>query len=200
MSNNLRLLKICNTTVTCGHLEKTVSVSHSENSATTIQRAVLKQDLLTAAKELLPDESRLQACLAHYADKTKPVWAQYDTETKRARFTNICRCGYGFLCPNCGPIKGEKTRLLIRGDLMVWGWEGFTACFVVLTLQHFDFEHLSDIDKRIDLAFRKMLDNQTGRKFKARWGLAGFERNPDYTFGEYGHHSHRNLDSVYPLI
>lgn len=160
-----------------------------------VQKAVLKQDLLTAAKELLPDENRLQACLSAVVDVGKPVGIEYasNTEIPKARLTNVCRCDNPWLCPNCGPIIAEKKARMIKEDLTAWAQAGHTSAFVVFTLQHFQFEKLADIDKRLDQALKKMLDTRAGRAFKGRWNIAGRERSPDVTYGENGWHSHRNF-------
>lgn len=173
------------------HLGNTTVKSDSQSSRR-VNNAVQKQDFLTAAKELLPDENRLQACLVATKDKHSQIWLKYDTDKNKAKWDNICRCDYGFICPNCGPIKGEKTRVVIREDLTVWGEAGFTSCSVVLTGQHRKHEALADTDGRMDKAFKKMFDSKAGREFKKKWCYAGFQRNPDYTYGENGHHSHRN--------
>lgn len=161
----------------------------------TIQKAVFKQDLLTAAKELLPNDKRFQGCLVARADADKPVGIEYadNTELPKARFTNVCRCDNPHICPNCGPIIAEQKARLIKKDLTAWGQSGFTSAFVVLTLQHFGFEKLVDVDKRLDQAIKKMFDSRDGRAFKDRWKVAGRNRSPDVTYGENGWHTHRNF-------
>ncbi len=152
-----------------------------------------KQDLLHAAKELLPKEKRLQACLALRVDADQPVGLEYSENADRARVTNVCQCGNPFLCPNCGPIAAEKKAALLRGDLTVWDLAENVACFGVFTMQHFGFEFLNEVDTRIDTALGKLFNNRPGKRFWEKWGLAGRQRGPDVTFGKNGWHSHRNL-------
>lgn len=158
-------------------------------------KAIVKQDLLAAAKELLPDESRLQACMALIVDSKKLVSLEYadNTETPRARLTNVCRCDNPHICPNCGPIIAEQKKRLLQEDITVWDLEGFASCFVVFTLQHFAFERLVDVDERIDQALKGMFDSRPGRNFKMRWAVVGRSRSPDVTYGENGWHAHRNF-------
>lgn len=160
-----------------------------------VQKAILKQDLLSAAKELLPNEKRLQACLALRVDADHPVGLDYadNTEAPKARLTNVCRCDNPHLCPNCGPIISEKKRRLLQEDMTVWSLEGYTSCFVVFTLQHFSWEVLGEVDKRIDQSIKRMFDSRAGRAFKSEWSICGRSRSPDVTFGENGWHSHRNF-------
>ncbi len=156
-------------------------------------KSQLKQDLLHAAKELIPDQYRLQRCLSSQIDDKKPVGIDWDEENKKARVSNVFLCGYTFLCPNCGPVEAEKKARLIREDLTVWDIDGKTAASIVLTLQHRDYESLLVVDKRIDKAFKKMMDSRDGRAFKKKWRIEGRQRGPDLTFGQNGWHSHRNF-------
>ena len=90
-----------------------------------LQKAILKQDLLSAAKELLPNEKRLQACLALRVDVNQPVGLDYadNTETPKARLTNVCRCDNPHFCP-----KNGYSKSLGAGKSMQYtGWEATRA-------------------------------------------------------------------------
>lgn len=154
---------------------------------------VSRSDLHQGAKELLPEFNRLQKCFAVKADPLDKVWGQYAAAADKARLTNFCYCHNPFVCPNCGPKVAERKRVVVQRDLSVWYAEGHTAAAVVLTIQHFGNQSLAFVDKLIVKAFRKMLDSKPGRKFKAKWRLVGWVISPDYTYGDNGHHPHRNL-------
>jgi len=158
-----------------------------------LDKTARKQDRLDAVKELLPDEKRLQACLAIRVDAAKPVAVEYASNADRARLTNVCRCDNPHLCPNCGPIIAEIKARMLREDLHVWNFAGNTSAFVVFTVQHFKHESLADVDGRVDKALARMFDSKPGRRFKAKWFITGRQRSPDVTWGANGWHSHRNF-------
>jgi hypothetical protein len=156
--------------------------------------------LLEAAKELLPAENRLQACLRATA---KPNGSKqdlpegvtrfdFDPETGKSKFVGYCSCDNVWLCPHCGPKIEEEKKRLLKNDIFVWEQEGYTVGFVVLTLQHFRGETLQDVSGRVEQALSKMLDSKPGRRFKQKWQVFGRLRSPDYTYGENGHHPHLN--------
>lgn len=173
---------------------------HDGNGRSFVTKAVKKEELLSAAKELLPEENRLQACMKA---TVKPNTARseipesttrfdYDEETGKTRFLGYCSCDNVWLCPRCGPKLEQKKKRLLKDDIWVWEQEGNTVAYVVLTLQHFSREKLELVSKRVEQALAKMLDSRGGRKFKVKWSVFGRLRSPDYTYGENGHHPHLN--------
>lgn len=149
--------------------------------------------MLSAAKELLPNESRLQACLSLRVEADDPNRVDYAENVNRARMTNICHCGNPHICPNCGPLVAEEKKRLIQADIAAWVAEGFTACSAVVTLQHVLCESLTDVDERVDKALRWLWDSKSGRAFKQKWSAFHRQRGVDVTYGQNGWHPHRNL-------
>lgn len=166
----------------------TVTLDRPQN---TVTRAVRKQDLLTAAKELRPGESRLQACLAIRVDASKTVGVEYAPNVDKARATNVARCNY-HICPNCGGIIAQEKREILTSDVAVWDLEGFACGFIVLTIQHFAGESCKTVDDRLKAALVKLWDSRGGREWRAKWRLAGREASPDCTVGANGWHGHKN--------
>lgn len=154
-------------------------------------KAVLRQDLHTAAKELLPHDDRLRACFSLRVDQNKAVGLEYDPVNDRARTTNVCRCGNPHICPNCGPIESEEKNQELREDLAVWELAGFAVVAATFTIQHFEWEALSRTDDRLKSAFREMWNSRDGRTFYDKWQISGRRRSPDVTITEAnGWHPH----------
>jgi len=152
----------------------------------------LKQDMLRAVKDLLPTYNRLQACQAHPVKDGLPGH-KYAANVDRVALLDICRCDNPWICPHCGPIVAELKSQLVREDLQVWTWEGYTACSVTLTLQHFKSESLTEVDRRYCEAYKQMWDGKPGRRFKEKWHIVGRELNPDVTYTvANGWHRHGN--------
>lgn len=173
---------------------------HDGNGRSLLTKAVKREELLSVAKELLPNENRLQACMratvkpnGRQSDIPEGVTRfDCDEETGQTRFLGYCSCDNVWLCPRCGPKLEEEKKRLLKDDIWVWEQEGYTVCFVVLTLQHFAREKLEMVSERAEKALAKMLDSRKGRKFKEKWAVFGRLRSPDYTYGENGHHPHLN--------
>lgn len=174
--------------------------SHDGNGRALIQKAVKRSELLEAAKELLPNENRLQACLRATAKPSGPKQGlpegvtrfDCDPDTGQVKFVGYCSCDNVWLCPRCGPKLEEQKKRLLKDDIFVWEQEGYTVAFVVLTLQHFRNETLEDVSSRVEKSLFEMLQSRGGRKFKQKWQIFGRVRSPDYTYGENGHHPHIN--------
>jgi hypothetical protein len=175
---------------------------HDGNGRSLLRKATKREELLWVAKELLPNENRLQACMRATVkpngSKSKSDLPEgvtrfdCDEETGQTRFLGYCSCDNVWLCPRCGPKLEQEKRRLLKDDIWVWENEGYTVAFVVFTLQHFNREKLETVSARVEKALAKMLDSRKGRKFKEDWKIYGRLRSPDYTYGENGHHPHLN--------
>lgn len=168
----------------------TDTLDHSATNAET-DRAQRKNDAFTTAKELLPNEARLQACLCIRVHNNMAVCLQYADNTDKARFTNLVTCGSVWMCPNCGGIVAQQKGQELREDVQAWGLAGHTVIFATHTLQHFQGESLVKVWGRLKAAYKKMWDGRPGRAFRKRWGIEGRRRGPDSTYTlKNGWHPH----------
>lgn len=158
----------------------TDTVGHSPPNAK-IYRAQRKQDLLLTAKELLPKESRLHACLCVRISTDKAVGLEYADEEGRARITNLITCGNPWICPNCGGVIAERKGRELLEDVTVWELDGGVCIFATHTLQHFQGERLAAVWERLKVAYKKLWDGRPGRAFRDRWNIIGRRRSPDTT-------------------
>jgi len=170
----------------------TDTVGHSPPNAE-ISLSQRKNDAFTTAKELLPNEGRLQACLCLWLKPDRPPCFEYAENVDRVRVSGLVTCGSPWLCPNCGGIVAEQKALELREDIRAWGLAGHTAAFAVHTLQHFQGEALVKVWDRLKGAYKKMWDGRPGRRFRERWHIVGRRRGPDSTWTiRNGWHPHFN--------
>lgn len=142
------------------------------------------------AHSILPPESRECAC--HHIS-TDSASVSYCSETGRARYRGVARCGNVWVCPLCAPVVAVKRAEQIE-DVLRWAMvEGVSVLKLALTCAHSLGDPLSDLLDRQVKAIRSFKASRPVRRILASLAYHGSITSKEATWGpENGWHPHQH--------
>lgn len=171
---------------TAGELESAVLVgkkaSHDEARA-------LRYLLQETARKLVP-QHRVNGCLWWLARGAEAVEVHYSPAQERARYRQLAVCGSVWACPVCSAHVGEERAGEIREALAKHTAAGGSAAFATFTVSHAHEDSLETVLAGFLAAFRSLTSKPSYARLRGRWGVLGFVRVLEVTYGRNGWHVH----------
>jgi len=107
----------------------------------------------------------------------------------RAAFHNVERCNSP-MCPVCGIVRAAQNRLELTAAIAAAARMGYTPMLITYTARHDARTPLKDFKKRQSAAHTKVWEGREGQNIKEEFGVVGFIRVKEMTYGKNGHHPH----------
>lgn len=107
-----------------------------------------------------------------------------------AHLAGVETCGSVWSCPTCAPkIRAERAKELER---FATGWIRLDKGLVMatFTVRHHSHERLSEQMAGLALAWRRMTAGRPWASLKSRFGVAGYTKAEEVTYGANGWHPH----------
>jgi len=127
--------------------------------------------------------------MRHVTPGRKTVDLVLDREHGRAHYGGLMVCGSVWSCPVCAAKITERRRreLLDALDREPGRW---TLAMVTYTLQHSRADTLAEVRDALLDAYRRVIRGAPWKRFRDRWGVAGYVKALEVTYGEHGWHPH----------
>jgi hypothetical protein len=107
-----------------------------------------------------------------------------------AGFAGLATCGSVWACPVCA-AKIAHGRAEDLGQVLTWARSaGHTVCMVTLTLRHHVGHRLHDSWNALGKAWGNVTSGRRWEKTVTSYGVLGFARAVEVTYGEHGWHPH----------
>jgi hypothetical protein len=134
-------------------------------------------------------KSRVSKC---HVLKTKGIERQVlrRQETKRAFLHGFQTCGSPHLCTICGPKIAERRKVEIAAAMAVSAGLGHHIKMVTPTIPHGIGDDLADLFEAMLGAWKMTSCGRAAKLFRKAFGLVGYIRVLETTYGENGFHPH----------
>lgn len=142
------------------------------------------------ARHLLPDQSRLQACLRCRRYGVKEIDIIHKPLTRSARFGGLIVCGSVWMCPVCAAKITEVRRVELGQAVRAWWAHEGAVVLVTYTLRHRRGDHLGELVSGLSKARGILTSGKGGQAIYRRHGVQGSIRALEVTHGENGWHPH----------
>jgi hypothetical protein len=118
------------------------------------------------------------------------VMVHADETTGTAHLSGTERCGSIWACPTCSAvIRAERARE-IEQAVQAHQAAGGSVLFATLTLRHKRGDALGVLVDGLLGSWRKVLSGAAWKSTKARYGITGYIRSTEVTYGANGWHPH----------
>nr|WP_277626671.1 protein rep [Arsenicicoccus piscis] len=108
----------------------------------------------------------------------------------RAGFSGVQSCGSVWACPHCAGKIAHARREDVAGVLEAAAREDKSVMFVTLTARHHRNQRLKDTWAATAKAWRSMTSGRGWQSIAAAWGVRGFVKATEVTYGAAGWHVH----------
>lgn len=105
-------------------------------------------------------------------------------------FAGLATCGSVWACGVCNAKIMARRQLEIGAAVEVWKASGGEVAFGTLTMRHWSGHRLEDLWSALSKAWGKVTAGSSWQRDKERFGIAGWLRVVEVTFGENGWHVH----------
>jgi hypothetical protein len=105
-------------------------------------------------------------------------------------FAGLATCGSVWGCGVCNAKIMARRNLEIGAAVETWEERGGTVAFGTLTMRHWSGHRLEDLWKCLSKAWNKVTAGSSWLRDKKRYGIAGWLRVVEVTWGENGWHVH----------
>ncbi len=167
----------------------------SEDVESALSKVALAQKvrfyLQALARELLPVE-RVALCLRSIAPHKRAVGVDvmFSRAVQRARFRNLIVCSRLWMCAVCAARITEGRRKELTTALAAWPGK---VIMVTFTMRHQVGDSFDELLNAILAAFLAVIGGKQWQAIKDRYGLAGFVRALEVTYGDHGWHPHLHV-------
>lgn len=121
------------------------------------------------------------------------VSVELEVETRRARYGGLMICGSLHVCPVCSANIRHRRMLEIEAAALRWLEQGGHLVMVTLTTRHRMGMALADLWSMISKAWHATTSGRRGKADKERWGVVGYVRATEVTYGLHGWHPHLHI-------
>jgi hypothetical protein len=105
-------------------------------------------------------------------------------------FAGLATCGSVWGCGVCNAKIMARRNLEIGAAVETWEERGGTVAFGTLTMRHWSGHRLEDLWKCLSKAWNKVTAGSSWLRDKKRYGIVGWLRVVEVTWGENGWHVH----------
>jgi|SRR5674476_499298 len=105
-------------------------------------------------------------------------------------FAGLATCGSVWACGVCNAKIMARRQLEIGAAVEVWKASGGEVAFGTQTMRHWSGHRLEDLWSALSKAWGKVTAGSSWQRDKQRFGIAGWLRVVEVTFGENGWHVH----------
>lgn len=105
-------------------------------------------------------------------------------------FAGLSTCGSVWACGVCNAKIMARRQLEIGAAVEVWKAAGGEVAFGTMTMRHWSGHRLEDLWSALSKAWGKVTAGSSWQRDKQRFGIAGWLRVVEVTFGENGWHVH----------
>lgn len=152
-----------------------------------LSKTVERYYLQSLARELLPNDNRINVCLMCLSPHSKAVDIYKHPEGKRAYYDGLMICGMIWICPVCAARITEERRQELSRAL---GMSDYAPYLVTYTLRHNRNDALEPMLNGMLDAFRKMKSGKAWQWLKDEYAWLGSVRSLEVTYGNNGWHPH----------
>jgi hypothetical protein len=145
--------------------------------------------LQNAARKLLPNHP-VSSCFWWLAQAAAEVGLWFNPGEGRARYRNLMTCGSVWVCPVCASHITERRAGEIRSALDSLRGKGGSAAFATFTVSHAHEDTLETVLAGFLVAFRYLTSKNAYKSLRKRFGVLGFIRVLEVTYGRNGWHVH----------
>lgn len=148
-----------------------------------------RYDLTDAAKLLLPNDARVQVCMA-----LKPAAGaaeiMVDREAGKGHVRGVLCCGDLWGCAVCAERITAYRRDELRRALELAKAKGWTVGLMTLTAAHYTNTNLSEHLDAFLLGLRRFMGDGSVKRLKSEYGWVGYSRSLEDTYNVNGHNPH----------
>ena len=105
-------------------------------------------------------------------------------------FAGLSSCGSVWACGVCNAKIMARRQLEIGAAVEVWKASGGQVAFGTMTMRHWSGHRLEDLWSALSKAWGRVTGGKSWQRDKKRFGIAGWLRVVEVTFGENGWHVH----------
>jgi hypothetical protein len=105
-------------------------------------------------------------------------------------FAGLSTCGSVWACGVCNAKIMARRQLEIGAAVEVWKASGGQVAFGTMTMRHWTGHRLEDLWVALSKAWNRVTGGKSWQRDKKRFGIAGWLRVVEVTFGENGWHVH----------
>lgn len=118
------------------------------------------------------------------------VTVHFDAKHQTAFYGDVATCGSVWACPPCSSVIQNRRRPEVQHGVD-WAYEnGYQVTMITFTFPHRSFQRLKDMLDSQAKAFKIFRQGSPWERFKKRYGLVGFIRSLENTYGANGWHPH----------
>ncbi len=160
--------------------------SSSSSFSLTLEGRYLLQE---AARKWLP-QHRVCSCFWWLARGAADVGVAYSSVAERARYLRLMVCGSVWACPVCAARITEFRAGEVRSALAALTGRGGSAGFATFTVSHTHEDALETVLGGFLAAFRAMTSWRGYKSLRVAYGVLGYVRVLEVTYGRNGWHVH----------
>jgi len=150
-------------------------------------------DLQNVARKLLPTE-RVSNCLRAIVPTENTVLIKHDAAAERAYYSHLRTCDNVWVCPICAAKITERRKVALQKAVSyAYNELKLTPMLATFTLEHHLGESLASVLASLRDAFRGAFSGRWYANFKEGYGLRGFVRSTEVTYGANGWHPHYHV-------
>lgn len=145
--------------------------------------------LQTKARDLLPNHNRLRACGRVIAPHFSSVSVAYNAKRGNARYSGLCKCESGWLCPVCAMALSERRRHELLQAVNAATQKQLTPIHIIYTMKHERGQELKPLLHTLIRAFDRTNSGKAGVNMRAKFGMSGYVRALEVTEGSKSHNN-----------
>lgn len=153
----------------------------------------LRYVLQQTARKLLGPTHPTHSCHWWLARGAEEVLVSYSPSRGVARYRQVMTCGSVWACPVCSAPVSERRAGELRSALSAHSEAGGTAGFATFTVSHAHDDALETVLDSFLAAFRYLTSKPSYKRLRARWGVVGYVRVLEVTYGRNGWHVHAHV-------
>ena len=173
-----------------GHISNSLAVSGETGLSGSSREA--KYLLQETSRSLLPGH-RVCSCFWWLARGATDVGVNYSAAENRASYSRLMVCGSVWACPICAARITEQRAEEVRSGLAALLDRGGSAAFATFTVSHSHEDALQTVLAGFLAAFRYLTGKTAYRALRGRYGVLGFVRVLEVTYGRNGWHVHSHV-------
>ncbi len=149
--------------------------------------------LQQTARKLLGPTHPTHSCLWWLARGADAVEVAYSPSRETARYKKLTVCGSVWACPNCAALIASRRAEELRTALAAHSEAGGSAGFATFTVSHAHDDALETVLDSFLASFRYLMSKPSYKRLRQRYGVLGFVRVLEVTYGRNGWHVHAHV-------